>query len=76
MNSVDNYLTNSHHMSPEELVSTLESLLDIDFSTLPKQTLNQLNLQLDADNSNADLFYDPDTAQHIHHLINGLRHLR
>lgn len=72
MTVIQEYLQNSHHMQPEEL---LNNLLKIANSPLPKlepTTIDRLKLQLDADNSNADLFYDPATAQEIHHLVTSI----
>ena len=69
MTAIQEYLQNSHHMQPEELLNTL---LKIANSPLPKHeptTIDRLKLQLDADNCNADLFYDPATAQEIHQLV-------
>lgn len=73
MTVIQNYLQNSHHMEPDELVKTLQQLSQQDLSNLDGSIINDLQLQMDADNSNADLFYDPDIARDIHEYIETIR---
>ena len=69
MTIIQEYLQNSHHMQPEELLNTLLKIANSPLPELEPTTIDPLKLQLDADNSNADLFYDPATAQEIHRLV-------
>ena len=70
MKPIENYLRNSHHMSEEEVVQTLQELADFSAKHyIDPMTRDSINLQLDADNANADFFYSIDTAQDVHHLV-------
>lgn len=72
MTAIQEYLQNVQHLSVEELVNTLLKIANSPLPKLEPATIDQLKLQLDADNSNADLFYDPATAQEIHHLVTSI----
>lgn len=69
MTAIQEYLQNSHHIQPEDLLNTLLKIANSPLPKLEPTTIDRLKLQLDADNSNADLFYDPATAQEIHQLV-------
>lgn len=70
MEPIKNYLLNSHHVSEEEVVQTLQELADFSAKHyIAPMTRDSINLQLDADNANADLFYSIDTAQDVHHFV-------
>ena len=69
MTAIQEYLQNSHHMQPEKLLNTLLKITNSPFPKLELTTIDRLKLQLDAGNSNADLFYNPATAQEIHRLV-------
>lgn len=68
MTAIQEYLQNSHHMQPEELLNTLLKIANSPLPDLEPTTIDRLKLQLDADNCNADLFYDTTTARIIHQL--------
>lgn len=72
MTAIQEYLQNTHHMSAEDRLNTLLKIANSPLPDLKPATINQLKLQLDADNCNADLFYDPATAQEIHHLVTDI----
>lgn len=70
MEIIEKYLLNSHHTTEEELVKTLQELADFSAEHFIEPLFrDRINLQLDADNANADLFYSIDTAQDIHHFV-------
>ena len=70
MKIIEKYLLNSHHMTEEELVQTLQELADFSAQHRIEPLLrDRINLQLDADNANADLFYSTGTAQNIHCFV-------
>lgn len=74
MEIIKKYLLNSHHMAEEELVQTLQELANVSAQHHIEPLLrDRINLQLDADNANADLFYNIETAQNIHHLVDIIR---
>lgn len=74
MEIIKKYLLNSHHMTEEELVQTLQELANVSAQHHIEPLLrDRINLQLDADNANADLFYNIETAQNIHHLVDIIR---
>lgn len=68
------YLLNSHRMTEKELVQTLQELANVSAQHHIEPLLrDRINLQLDADNTNADLFYSIDTAQNIHYFVDIIR---
>lgn len=69
MTAIQEYLQNTHHMSTENRLNTLLKIANSSLPDLKPATIDRLKLQLDADNCNADLFYDPATAQEIHQLV-------
>ena len=74
MEIIKKYLINSHHMTEEELAQTLQELADFSAKHHIEPLLrDRINLQLDADNTNADLFYSTGTAQDIHHFVDIIR---
>lgn len=74
MEIIEKYLLNSHHMTEKELVQTLQELADFsDQHYIEPLFRDRINLQLDADNANADLFYSIDTAQDVHHFVDIIR---
>lgn len=74
MQIIEKYLLNSHHMTEEELVQTLQELAEFSAKHHIEPLLrDRINLQLDTDNANADLFYSIDTAQDIHYLVKIIR---
>lgn len=74
MKIIKKYLLNSHHMTEEELVQTLQELADFSAQHHIEPLLrDRINLQLDAGNANADLFYSIGTAQNIHYFVDIIR---
>ena len=74
MEIIEKYLLNSHHMPEEELIQTLQELANVSAQHHIEPLLrDRINLQLDADNANADLFYSTDTAQNIHYFVDIIR---
>ena len=69
MTAIQEYLQNSHYTQPEKILNTLLKIANSPLPKLEPATIDQLKLQLDADNSKADLFYDPTTARTIHQLV-------
>lgn len=74
MKPIENYLRNSHHMTEEEVVQTLQELADFSAKHhIAPMTRDRINLQLDADDTNANFFYSIATAQDVHHFVDIIR---
>ena len=59
---------------PHNFIQTLQELADFSAQHHIEPLLrDRINLQLDADNANADLFYSIDTAQNIHYFVDIIR---
>lgn len=74
-NPIINYLSTDHHSSVQSLITQLKQITNyLSANDLNNDVLiDRLNLQLDADNINADLFYSQDLAPTIHQLISTIR---
>lgn len=58
---------------PNLNVKTLQQLSQQDLSNLDGSVIDALQLQMDADNSNAGLFHDPEIARDVHECIKAIR---
>ena len=67
------YLNNYHRMSTSQLLMCMEKLAHANLSAVPAEYKNQLNIHLDENNANADLFYPKEVANQIHRLARDIQ---